>query len=149
MTTKAVCWVCLTAVQPKHSTALFSGVGSQHDWPSRLCEIPVGSHKKTSFHVENLPTAGAWALSLASLGLCVKAHRQRPQQTPSQCHSLSRDTEICRTCTCWLCETFPNVRGFPAFSGNAAHFTYSTSQAVFSTSRGLGTRLDGFHNQPY
>ncbi len=39
MTAKAVCRVCLTDVQPKHSTALFSGVGSQHDWLSRLREI--------------------------------------------------------------------------------------------------------------
>ena len=33
------CIICLSEVQPKHATTLFSDVGLQQDWPSRLCEL--------------------------------------------------------------------------------------------------------------
>jgi len=31
------CWICHSEVQPKYSTALFSDVRLQEDWPSHLC----------------------------------------------------------------------------------------------------------------
>ena len=37
--TPVLCRLCLSEVKSKHSTALFSGVGLQQNWPSRLREL--------------------------------------------------------------------------------------------------------------
>ena len=60
------------------------------------------------------------------------------------------DTEVKRTYTYRLYEPFPNIRGFPGFSGNDLTCANSGYQAtLFFSSRDLGTRLDKSITQFY
>ena len=49
-----LCRICLSEVQPKHATALYTDVGLQQGWPSRLRElllVPVNRSDDLPTHI--------------------------------------------------------------------------------------------------
>ena len=81
------CIICHSEVQPKHATALFSDVGLQQDWPSRLRKLlltPVDRGNDLPVH-----SCCSRVGKVETLERKLKTLRQQARESVKQLHACS------------------------------------------------------------